>query len=61
MYIWLIHYNFFNQQASSSFEPVVTINYDQNTEYKSEYNEPESWSESNQSEIEMKDTVKIDP
>jgi len=40
---------------------VVTINYDQNTEYKSEYNEPESWSESNQSEMETKDTVKIDP
>ncbi|VVC31382.1 Zinc finger C2H2-type,Zinc finger, AD-type,Zinc finger, RING/FYVE/PHD-type [Cinara cedri] len=48
-----------NNMASTSFEPVVTINYDQNTEYKSEYHEPESWSESNQSEVDTKDTVKM--
>jgi len=56
----ILLFTFFCWQASSSFEPVVTINYDQNTEYKSEYNEPESWSESNQSELDSKDSIKID-
>ncbi|XP_050436245.1 zinc finger protein 664-like [Adelges cooleyi] len=44
-----------NNMASSSFEPVVTINYD-NIEYKSEYNnEPErDWSDGNQSDVETK-------
>lgn len=53
----------FNQQASSSFEPVVTINYGQNAECKSEYNEPENWSdEDNQSMYEMKEEpLEVDP
>jgi len=38
---------------------MVTINYDQ-TDYKSEYNEPEDWSDENQSDYESKESVKIE-
>lgn len=39
---------------------MVTIDYDQTTDYKSEYNEPDDWSDENQSDYESKESVKME-